>query len=229
MDNISEMIIGGLTAAGSFGIASAILAWMINKLTATWLSKSLDQHKANLEKENAVALEELKSELTKQQIEHEVQYKRIDEKVGDSLAELYVLFYDFYESVSSYVAILESDQSASKEDKLLSVAKADIAFGRRFQRQRIYIPPALYAQMADVRNSLRAIAQDFRMHYDREKEGRRPLKGEEEKDWWMEAHKKIQNEAKPTFDAVVSEIQRRLGVKDLPGVEDLPGREPVTE
>jgi hypothetical protein len=197
---------------GKYTILVVALAWLIRSIITHFLSKDVEKYKEQLRAANDLELEKLRSQLAQQALEHEVKFRRLDEKVADHLTTVYQRLFDLYESVVDYVKIFEWGGEPSKEEKHAVVIKANEEFWDYFLHNRPYVPAKLYKQIREVADVLATTARDFAHGQDREKKGR-PAKSADE-DHWDKAFKETQEKATPMFSALVAEIQRRLGVVD---------------
>ena len=106
------VLLGGTVAA------VAAVAWLARSLTAHILSKDLEHYKVALQAQNELELEKLRAELARQTLEHEIRFRRVDDKVAEVLADVYRHLFRLYESVSKYVKVVEWSSEPSKEEKL---------------------------------------------------------------------------------------------------------------
>lgn len=127
------------------------------------------------------------------------------------LNETYQRLFRLYESVSSYVKIIEWSHEASKETKLETVGRANRKFWDYFLLYRIYVPPRLYDEIRTMAGKLTDIANGFTHVREREERG---LVRDDEEDGWMTAFHSMEHEAGPLFKSIVRQIQERLGVRD---------------
>ena len=139
------------------------------------------------------------------------QSRSVDQKVAEVLNETYRRLFRLYESVSSYVKIIEWSHEASKEEKLEVVGKANQEFWEYSLLNRIYVPPRLYDEIRTMAGRLTDIANGFTHVREREERG---LVRDDEEDGWMTAFRSMESEAGPLFKSVVRQIQERLGVRD---------------
>lgn len=135
----------------------------------------------------------------------------VDEKVAEVLNETYQRLFRLYESVSSYVKIIEGSHEAPKDGKLEVAGKANQEFWDYFLLNRIYVPPRLYEEIRTMAGKLTDIANGFTRARRREERG---VVRDDEEDGWMTAFNSMENEAGPLFKSVVRQIQERLGVRD---------------
>ena len=208
-----DVLKGLVTILGGTAIAVAALAWLAQSIVTHFLSKDIEKHKDHLASQSALELEKLRAEFARQALEHEVRFRRVDEKVAAHLAEVYQRLFRLYENVSSLVKFLEWSNEPSKEEKFKATSEANRAFWDYFLPNRIYIPPKLYEQIRGVANKLTDIANDFGRALRREARG----VVMEEEDHWTKAFDAIELEASPLFTAMVHEVQKRLGVQDFDG------------
>ena len=95
MDVVKELV----TILGGTVAAVAAVAWLARSLATHLLSKDLERHKAALQAQSVLELEKLRAELTRRTLEHEVRFRRVDEKDElRFLAELYRRLLRLYES-----------------------------------------------------------------------------------------------------------------------------------
>lgn len=194
---------------GVFTIGAGWLTWLGKSVLTRYLDRDIQNYKTKLEASNQVELEKLKSELNRRALEHEVKYKRIDEKIANHLIDVYLPLYELYDTVSNYVNAFEQSDVPTKPEQFELARNANNEFWHHFRRNRIYIPPELYQQIEVVARLLKNIMTEFKQGYDRAKNDHH----------WMLANKELGEEGIPMFDNLVAEIQQRLGVEDLPGVE----------
>lgn len=199
------------TILGGTAIAVAALAWLLKSLLVHFLSKDIEMHKATLTAQNALEIERLRGELTKQALEHEVRFRRVDEKVAEHLDQIYRHLFRLYESVCSYVRDLEWSSEPPKEEKLKAASEANRAFWDYFLLNRVYVPPSLFQRVRQLADKLTKISNEFTRGLRREKRG---IVRDDDEDHWSEALKAIEQEATPLFTAIVREVQERLGVHD---------------
>jgi hypothetical protein len=202
METVSHVV----TILGGTGIAVAALAWLSKSLLTHFMTKDIEGHKAGLTAQNALELEKLRAEFARQAFEHEVQFRRVDEKVAEHLNEVYKRLHRFFETVHSFVQPLEWSNAPPKEEKFKLARVASEAFWEYLLANRVYIPPRLYSRVHGLANKLVDIASDFQ----------RGLQGERENEhYWTEAWDSVNGGANPLFSALVGEIQKRLGITDL--------------
>lgn len=195
---------------GGAGILVAALTYLAKKLLTQWMDKDVEKHKATLQAQNAIGVEKLRSDLRQQSLEHEVKYRRNDEKVADHLHGTYKRLLCFYECICSYVKIIESDE-APKNEKLDETQKASKEFWDYFLPNRLYIPPTLFRKTKAFAEKLTSITNDFTKNLKRERDGR----DVEDIHFWSKAFSEINEEQGSVFSSLVEEFQKRLGVFDL--------------
>lgn len=205
-----EMLKELLTILGGTTIAVAALAWLTRSVVTHWLSNDIERHKAQLYAQNAMEIERLRAEFSRQTLEHEIRFRRTDEKVAERLDEIYRRLFGLYENVSSYIKVMEWSHEAPKDEKLEACSKANREFWDYFLLTRIYVPPTLYKRIRDVAEKLTDITNDFTRGRRREDKGMI----DEEEDYWSNSFKSMKEQADPLFTAIVSDVQRRLGVED---------------
>ncbi len=195
MDALKELV----TILGGTAMAIAAMAWLAKSLLTHFLSQNVESHKQELAAQSALELEKLRAEFARQAIEHEVRFRRVDEKVAEHLTEIYQRLFRLFENVSSLVKFLEWSSEPPKEEKLNAVAEANREFWDYFLPNRIYVPPQLYERIRAVANKLADIAKDFDRGLRREARG---VAADKEEDNWTKAFNAVQDEASPLFTAL---------------------------
>lgn len=204
-------ILGGAT------ILVAIVGWLIRSLIVHLLSKDVETFKLQLSAANDLELEKLRSELSKQLIEHEVKFRRLDEKIAEHLTIIYQRQLAVYEGVSSYIKLIESGDEPSKDEKLERLVSANNEFNDYFYPNRVYVAPKLFTKIKSLADSLSDIANEFTQKRRRDESGRRPINNDDdadEDDYWTKAFNEIELKSKPMFTEMLAEIQSRLGITD---------------
>ena len=205
MDVVKELV----TILGGTVAAVAAVAWLARSLATHLLSKDLERHKAALQAQSVLELEKLRAELTRRTLEHEVRFRRVDEKVAEVLAELYRRLLRLYEAVSKYVKIVELSSEPSKEEKLKIVTEANDEFWESLLPNRVYVPPKLYGRVQSIARKLGDIADEMTHALERDRRGTSGCD-----DGWLEAYHAVEKEVSPLFKEIVQEVQKRLGVED---------------
>src|SRR5437899_847534 len=98
---------------GGAAIMVSAVAWLARSIVTQVLNKDIEKFKAQLQKEA---------------FEHQVRYRRLDEKVADALAGVHGRLHRFIRAVKSYVSEIESSEEPSKEDKRRLLATAQQQF-----------------------------------------------------------------------------------------------------
>ncbi len=207
MSIVQQMVtlVGGTTAA------IAVIAWLTKSLLGQFLKKDVEQHKALLRAQTDAELEKLRAVLERESLEHEIKFRRIDDRVAEHLGEIYARLFRLYESASKYVAILEHSGEPSKEEKFDIVVEANREFWDYFLPNRLYVTPTLFKRIRAVADGLDKVVGIFARGRVREEQGRRLP----DEDYWMNAYSTFEKDVTPLFTDLVLEFQRRLGISDL--------------
>ena len=195
---------------GFVGIPIVALVYLAQKLLSQWMDKSLEAHKTALRAESDLAIERLRSELRQQSLEHEVKYRRNDDRIADVLEDVYKRLLRFYECTVSYVKVVEYSSESSKESKLEETQRASKEFWDCFIPGRLYIPPTLFKETKGFADNLVNITNEFTWNLKHEKEGK-----DVDHHFWSKAYSEINEEQSRVFSSLIAEFQRRLGVFDF--------------
>lgn len=198
---------------GIYGFAIVAIAWVVKSVISSSLSRDIERFKIELEAAHTNALERTKAELARQTLQHEVQFRRVDERVGRRLEQSFHRLQKLYESVFKLVKIIEFSGGPSKDELFEQCRIANAEFNSYYFRNRCYIPPTLDLHIKKVAGDLADIASGFARGMKHEADGRK-LKGV--KDYWWKAFQTADKEAQPMFSIMLKAIRKRLGVEDSP-------------
>ncbi len=190
------------TALIASGTLIAILAYLSKALLQQWLTKELEAYKEKLGHELSIA-----------RLEHDVVYKRVDEKVAIALTGVYERLQPLYELVESYCKVVETSAQGTKEEKLERVQKSNAEFWSFFLSNRPYIPPKLFKSTRSIADQL--VNATYTMHSILQREERGSFDDGDGEDAWLSNHQRLNKEISELFTTLIGEIQTRLGVKDL--------------
>lgn len=182
------------TILGGTAILVWALTYLAKKLLTHWMDKDVQKHKASLEATNAIELEKIRADLRQRAIEHELQFRRNDEKVAERLDEIYRRLLDFHGCLKGCVEVLESPGEPSKQEKLDATRKANREFWDYFKKNRLYVPRDLFAKTEAVAVRFRHIMLDFETGLQGQRDGiKKDLR------FWSKAYKEAREEASPIF------------------------------
>ncbi len=152
MDTLIEVLRG---AIAPFGLG-ALALWFIKKLISEALARDTEKYKGDLKAASDMQLEQLKSKLQLNAVEHQVRFSNLHEKRAEVIAEVYTLLYEVYTSTSRFVNNAyptdpaHQDKYVAEYDRLFKVYEL---LGSR----RIYLPEATFIQTDEYVEQLRKI------------------------------------------------------------------------
>ena len=200
------------TILGGAGILVFALTYLAKRLITHWMDKEVESHKAALQAQNDKAIEQLRSALRQQSLEHEVKYRRTDEKIADRLEGVYVRLQSFYSCISDYIAPVRASNEPSREDLFKKAQKASEDFWDYLDIGRLYIPAALSETTEAFATKLTDITIDFKEYLNRKEQGRLE---ESDVHVWSNTHEEIRKTQAAVLSSLLKEFQQRLGVFDL--------------
>jgi hypothetical protein len=127
----------------AFGGNAALL------LVLGFLGRSIFNHALNRD------LEKFKGQLQLSAVEHEIRFRRLDEKRAAVVAELYKLLVKALWEAESFTSPMEWAGEPDKKAKYVSAQNAIAEYFRFFDQHRIYISPELCEQLESFARELR--------------------------------------------------------------------------
>ncbi|MEX1094617.1 MAG: hypothetical protein WED34_01140, partial [Planctomycetales bacterium] len=98
---------------GGSAILLTVVGFLIRSLVAHYLSKDV---------------ETFKTKLALQALEHEIRFRRVDERVAEHLSGVYARLFPLYKAVHSFVKILERRDEPDKNAKFETVRQLNRDF-----------------------------------------------------------------------------------------------------
>lgn len=138
----------------AFGIfsASSVLVFAIIKYTSqqifdSYLKKSIQSHKSDLERIN---------------ISHQIQYASLHKERATVIKELYYRLYDYKTAVLHFflVELSSEDPEGDFRNRLNEWKIAILNFSPYFHKHRIYFDKALCSTLDDINNKLEKVNED---------------------------------------------------------------------
>lgn len=100
-------------------------------------------------------LEKFKGQLQLSAVEHEIRFRRLDEKRAEVVAELYKLLVKAYWEAESFTSPMDWAGEPDKKEKYVSAQNAIADYFRFFDQHRIYVSPELCGQLESFAHELR--------------------------------------------------------------------------
>jgi hypothetical protein len=147
-----------LLALGGNAALLLVLGWLARSLGSQLLAKDIERFKAELSAASTVATERLKHDLQIAAVEHQVRFSRLHERRAEVVAETYALLVEAQWASQSFVSVMEWAGEPPKHEKYTLAMNKAAEFYRYFDKNRIYLPPALCEQLeAFIRNMRREV------------------------------------------------------------------------
>ena len=175
---------------GCSTLAVAVLAYLAKALVTLLFNREVERFKAQLERDN---------------LEHEVRFRRVDERIAEALSEVYVVVYDLVDALRQYL-----HPCGAKEEPCKAFTEARKRFEDIFFHKRLYIPLDVFRKVYEFYSHSIRIADKFTDARERHEKG---TETEEDRHFWTEAVEALNAEAEPLFAQIVLEFQGRIGVE----------------
>lgn len=208
-DFITQLITGGLSG-GIFGVA---ILWF----TRTWISERLRQsiqseydhklvlYKADIDRHTSTELENLKSQLKIEALEHEIKFSNLHEKRAEVISETYSLLKILFIATSDYVRVLVNDGVPSIEERRKIVDDAYNKFIYFYHRNLIFLPKTISNDIFQIKNDLYKVIQNY--YFKVENGGNNESYIED----WSKIHEDVNKKIKIALDQLEDEFRDLLG------------------
>jgi hypothetical protein len=136
-------VAGGV--AGSLGGAAALLGvvgWLCRTVITHSLNKELEEWKAQLEAIHVKEVENLKADLERERLEHQVRFSNLHAKRAECLELLYEMLGGLAVKARQFVRPIQPAESPSKGEQLASVQRAADELDAFLAKKRILLAKA---------------------------------------------------------------------------------------
>jgi hypothetical protein len=158
MDKTWEVII---TALGGQAMLLVVLGFLLKIFMSHLLKKDLEAFKASTKQENAIQLEQFKTELREVAKEREVRFTILHRKVAIVLGGTYERLHGLYQAVGMYTAAFRLPTTPSRDIQLDDVNRAMRRFRNYFYPRRIYFSESLSHRIEKFQINLESATQDL--------------------------------------------------------------------
>lgn len=200
-----------------FVASAGLITWLAKQVISRYFDRKAEEHRQKLEMDlesfkatTAKWLETFKQDLRIEELEHEIRFRRVDEKVAEHLAEVYGRLYRLYEAVHAYLNIAAVAEDAERRE---AVDRSIDELYEHLMPNRLYVPPLLYKQVRDCARKLKGVAKNYTKFLDLDVTDEERFDREFETRW-AKSYNALDDIVDPLFTAIVAEIQHRLGVTD---------------
>jgi hypothetical protein len=188
-------------------------------LISQWVSKDIEQYKADLSKEveryraeldstSRVAITRLEADLRRAAFEHETRFARLHEKPAKIIADLYRLLMVAFREVEHFVHPMHWTGEPSKEEQYLTAMNALAEFARYYDQRRIFLPHELSERLDAFARALRLPALHLASYI--RIEHPTPEVANEKYDVWHKAWDTIQKDSTAARVALENEFRKLL-------------------
>jgi len=204
-----EIILAILTNSAFTAVLLAAAAFIGRSIIGRWISRNIEEYKAQLQAANAREIERLRTELKIVSFEHETRFARLHEKRAEVTAELYKLLVRSEDSLMSLaLAVGHTDFEGEIAQKTYETSQAAIQY---LNEHCIYLPGNLANTVGDLTSkfiSLRYHFQELDATAQYEVEHGEPQSPPPERDKALE---KFFKAVSPLKKAIEDEFRKMLG------------------
>lgn len=216
---MGDFALNVITSAAVSSLLAAGIIW----LSKTWISErlknaikheydeKLETHKAQLRAQSDIETERLRSQLNITALEHQVRFSGLHNKRAEVIAELYGLLVQAYWDTSSFVSLVEWSGEPDKKAKYVTAMNAIADFFRFFDKNRIYLPEALCAQLEAFVQAMRHKAIGFGVYVRHDDDALPPESFEKKHNAWVAAWEYFEKEVPVARASLERELRNILG------------------
>ncbi len=184
-------------------VSSGVILGLLKGFPSFFFAKSLEKHKAKLNKESDAAIAKLNADLRIQAFKHEKSFTILQEKRALVIEELYFKLCECIRFIGSFVNS-EFIGEEDKDEKAKKVVSAISEFSAYFESKKIYFDSSFCDSVDKVFHNAADIAIDCGINgY---------ASGKDKRDAFRANFSKMQNEVYPLLRKLAEDFRALLGV-----------------
>ena len=187
-----------------------VLGWLARSFGSQLLAKDIERFKAELAAASASATERLKHDLQIAALEHQVRFSKLHERRAEVIAELYGLLVEAKWAAQSFVSVAEWQGEPPKAEKYVTAMNKAADFFRYFDKNRIYLPEELCAQLEKFNADMRTRVISFGVYASIDDENAPEHFIRQKLDVWSKASDYFDKEVPVARAALESELRKIL-------------------
>ena len=200
-----------LLVFGGNALLLVVLGWLARSLGSQFLAKDLEKFKTELSAASSATTEQVKHDLQRAALEHQVRFSKLHERRAEVIAELYGLLVEAHWASQSFISLAEWSGEPSKQEKYVTAMNKVADFYRFFDKNRIYLPEPLCQQLEQFLKNIRSKIIEFGVYVTHDS-GHGPAHFTKEKmDVWIKAHEYFDKEVPGARSALETELRGILG------------------
>ena len=145
-----------LLALGGNAALLAVLAWLARSLLTQVFAKDLETFKSDLAAASTASTTRLTHELHLVAQEHQILVTKLHERRAQIVAEVYGLLVEAQWACQDFASPMEFVGEPTKKEKYSTAMNAAAEFYRHFDKNRIYLPQDLCAQLDEFLTNMRS-------------------------------------------------------------------------
>jgi hypothetical protein len=205
--NWVDILLSTLASSSIFAVTLVILGFIAKSLFSQILSKDLENHKLKLESE----VEELRANLEKASIEHQIRFESLHSRRAAVIDEVYRLIVQLESEVSSMARPFQRTGEQPQSEKYIEANE----FGRElinyYSQKRIYFREDLCNQIDVFINGLNEILSEFVLVINALEANRNHMNMTRQ---WIDSWDRLNNEIEPIKSEIENEFRVLIGIKD---------------
>jgi hypothetical protein len=221
-----EVVKNVLASLGGATLLALGVAWFFRTGISHWLSRNIEKHKTDprLTSENEIErhkaerkdaseheLRDVRSRVKREQLEHEVGFRKVYEKEADIVERTFSLLNKSYQDMAKYLSPVDYAEQPDKQGMAETFAKSFEEFQECFFESRLFLPRPVFEMIVDLRDKMSKAAIEFRVGLMEEKS---PHLTEASRSHWLAAHEAFTKEIAPAFERIHAEFQKVPGFPD---------------
>jgi len=196
---------------GGNAVLLAVLGWLARSLLGQLVAKDLERFKTQLASASNAAAEQLKHELQLVAQEHQILVSKLHEKRAQVVAETYGLLVEAQWAAQDFISPMEWAGEPTKKEKYGPAMNKAAEFYRYFDKNRIYLPTELCANLEGFLRAMRTKVIGFGVYVGREEEHMTSAALEKKHDAWMKAWEYFDTEVPKARAALEDELRVIIG------------------
>jgi ribosome-associated translation inhibitor RaiA len=161
---IASAGVGGAVAAAIVWLGKTWISTRIEAATRHDFAVKLEQVRADMSRQHAVAIEQFKSDCRRDLEQRIIKFERLHERAADAIEGIYARLHGFLRAVQDYVTLFQGPEvQEQKNENARRVVQAKTDLLEYYTAKRIYLSEGTTTKIDEFIDTVFEMAFDFRL------------------------------------------------------------------
>ncbi len=211
-----------LSVVGGTSVALLVLGYLAKsvfekilardtKIFEVKLTQKSKEFELGLQSQSATAIEQLKSQLQREHMQHQIRFSKLHEKRAEAIANFYEQFTEAMWEAESFLSPFQMAGDRPPAEKHVEAMNKIVDVYRYFGKHKIYFPDETCASVDSVLGEVRRLVIELGVWVRYEDQALPAHAAEQKFKTWIKNAETIKNDIPPTIKKLEDEFRNLLG------------------